>query len=131
MQGNMLNRACIPKIKLFCNLYSSKMRSEFFSLALNIHTQCTNAKGAKLRPLEVFSFCHIYLALLKDASLQNAGLKHSRSNLVFEIRNIFSECSITFRNFGLVPNSTRANSRTYSIIFQFLSSSYSIVALPL
>ena len=68
---------------------------ECFSLAFNIHTQCTNTKGTKLRSLEVFSFRRSYLAFLKDASLWKAVPKHSRSNHVFDLRNIlFSECFI-------------------------------------
>ena len=71
---------------------------ECFSLAFNMHTQCTNTKGTKLRSLEVFSFHCSYLAFLKDASLWKAVPKHSRSNLVFDLRNI-----LYFRNALLRP----------------------------
>ena len=83
--------------KNYFAILTLKMRPdlECSSLAFNIHTQCANTKGTKLRSLEVFSFRRSYSTFLKDASLWKAVPKHSRSNLVFDLRNIlFSECFI-------------------------------------
>ena len=64
------------------------------TLEFNNLTSCKNVKGTKPRSLRDFKLWFSCLAFMPDAYLLNAGLKHSRSNFVFEIRNIlFSECS--------------------------------------
>ena len=81
----------IPKIKLLHNLGCLKARSdlECSNLASNKLEHWRICKDSKHFPMIICQFCPFCVKFFHSVCLLNTGLEHSRSNLVFEIRNNF------------------------------------------
>ena len=77
--------------KITAHLGCSKTRSDLkcSSAALKEYGYFKNTKDAKHWPLIMSMFYSCGVELLQGACLLNAGLQHSRSSLVFEIRDTF------------------------------------------
>ena len=87
----LISQQSIPKIKVLYSLSCLKtgLDLECSSLVLNKHERCRNTNGTNHAQLIMSRFCLCVMKFLQIICLLNAGLEHSRSNLVFETNNAF------------------------------------------
>ena len=77
------------KIITQSRLFANEIGPTVLQSRVQQYACCKNAKGKTRRKVTTFYFCPCCLEFLHGDYLMEAGLEHSRSNLVFKIGNNF------------------------------------------